>query len=126
MAAVAVARELLGSTIGDPKVSGNTWTWRGDIQEGPGKLENREQVVPAFGTVWYYMIYGSLPGNPESYISPELFKTAVLKYTTFDGMLAFGCERDRYLNGHLVTMRGMVARHALYVLVVWQLTLPAM
>jgi hypothetical protein len=107
VAAVAPARELL-SGLGPPQVAGHMWTWSPAFEEGrPGKLQNRQQVANVMGITWEHLVFDSLPGRPESYISEQLFQdTAVIKMNTLSQQFSFACERDRYLNGHLVTMRG--------------------
>jgi hypothetical protein len=102
--AVAVAREILSNELGPPcRELPHQWKWKA----GEGLLLDRAALVGLFGEDWYRVKYPALPGKPESYITEAQFaETFRLEYNSLSGRLSVWCERDRYIDGHKVSVEG--------------------
>jgi hypothetical protein len=102
----SLARELLQWIGEDPRVTGaGCWVW-----EGGEQINSRSQLAKLAGEGWFKAEFPNLVGSPSSVVTlKQLRQTLVLIYDPTRERLTFKCERDRAVDGVVVTFSGMPA-----------------
>jgi hypothetical protein len=103
---VGAVREVLTHFLGEPHMKPSAphiWRYRGGHEL---TFEGMEEL--GGGPDWSWVQFMDLPGQSLSRITPEMFKQSFeIKYNSMDNILGVLADRERWVDGHLVTYTGV-------------------